>query len=304
MFNQKRYKHKIYRAKAGWTMVILLAFVVLGATAVFLGADGTENVLMPVTGDFGFTSPSALNVIPLPQNTYSGQAPPEPTPHETAEVIPVYRIPTRTPGEYRPKIISLTFDDGPSWLTEYLLDTLYRYNARVTFCVIGDLVEEGAETVIRAFEAGHEIIGHSWDHQMLTRLSAEEISEQITKTSAIIEYVTGETPPPIFRAPFGQINNRVTTAAYELGYSILNWSIDPEDWRERCEYHIYEHIMEYARDGAIVILHDIHPTTIYAMEKVIPSLISQGFHLVTATELIYHIYGDLEPAYEFTGVRR
>ena len=218
--------------------------------------------------------------------------------------IPVYKIPTRTPGEYRTKIISLTFDDGPSWLTEYLLNILDQHDARVTFCVIGNLVEANAETVVRAFEAGHEIVGHSWNHGNLSQLSVYNITTQIEQTSKIIEYVTGESPPPLFRVPFGIFNGRIRRAAYESGYGVLNWSIDPQDWRYRCTYHIYEYIMQNARDGAIVLLHDIHPTTIYAMEKVIPSLIDSGFRLVHASEVIYHIYGELEPGFEYTGTRR
>jgi peptidoglycan/xylan/chitin deacetylase (PgdA/CDA1 family) len=214
-----------------------------------------------------------------------------------------FTIATRRPNVYRAPIVALTFDDGPVWLTEYLLDILDEYGGRVTFCVIGDLVEEGADIVIRAFEAGHEILGHSWDHANIALLSEEEIKAQILDTTAIIYETIGELPPPIFRVPFGIFNTRIHNAAYYLGYSVLNWSIDPADWRYRCEYHIYEYIMYNVSDGAIILLHDIHPTTIYAMRKVIPALVYQGFELVTATELIYEVYGRLEPGFEFTGVR-
>ncbi|MCL1842779.1 MAG: polysaccharide deacetylase family protein [Defluviitaleaceae bacterium] len=201
------------------------------------------------------------------------------------------------------KKIALTFDDGPVWLTNYLLDILDEYGGRVTFCVIGDMVENGADIVLRAFESGHEIIGHSWDHQDIARLSVEEIIEQIAQTSQIIEYVTGETPPPIFRVPFGRYNARIRDAAYYAGYGVLNWSLDPQDWRYRNEDHIYDYITQNAHHGAIVVLHDVHPTTVYAMARVIPTLIYQGFDLVTATEIIYYVYGGLEPGFEFTGTR-
>jgi len=214
------------------------------------------------------------------------------------------RIPTGEPGVYRAPMIALTFDDGPVLLTHYLLDILDEYGGRVTFCVIGDMVENGADIVLRAFEAGHEIVGHSWDHQDLARLSVEEIKQQIWDTGAIIEYVTGHAPPPIFRPPFGHFNRRIQHAAYQTGYSVLNWSIDPRDWRDRDEDIIHDHIIYHARDGAIVLLHDIHPTTIYAMRRTIPKLIKMGFELVTATEVIYYVYGELTPGYEFTGTRR
>jgi peptidoglycan/xylan/chitin deacetylase (PgdA/CDA1 family) len=62
--------------------------------------------------------------------------------------------------------------------------------------------------------------------------------------------------------------------------------------------------MEYAYDGAIVLLHDIHPTTIYAMRKVIPALLEYGFTLITASELLYHVYGYIEAGEEYSGLRR
>jgi len=201
-------------------------------------------------------------------------------------------------------VIALTFDDGPAYFTSQLLDILDEHGGRVTFCVIGNLVENGAATVVRAFESGHEIVGHSWDHSDLGQLEVEEIIEQILRTSAIIYEITGEQPPPIFRTPFGRYNNRIYDAARETGYSVLNWSIDPRDWRYRDEDHIYEFIMENARHGAIILLHDIWETTVLAMERVIPALLEEGFELVTATEIIYYVYGGLEPGFEFTGVRR
>jgi peptidoglycan/xylan/chitin deacetylase (PgdA/CDA1 family) len=305
---KKERKQYTYRAKAGLTFVILIFFAAVVGLAIYFFSEDyeayqawrEENPYVQIEQPDPFSNLiAALAPAPVvpPEN-------PEPTAYYNEPAIPVYRIPTRVRGVYRPKIISLTFDDGPVPLTEYLLDILYEHGAVVTFCVIGDLVEEGAETVVRAFENGHEIIGHSWDHGAFTRLSVEAISEQIYKTSAIIEYVTGYAPPPIFRVPFGHFNGRIQTAAYEMGYGVLNWAIDPEDWRYRCEEHIYQFIMEYARDGAVVLLHDIHPTTIYAMEKVIPALINRGFTFVTASELIYHVYGHFTPGYEYTGVRR
>jgi peptidoglycan/xylan/chitin deacetylase (PgdA/CDA1 family) len=206
--------------------------------------------------------------------------------------------------ESRAPMIALTFDDGPSIFTRELLDILDEHGGRVTFCVLGNLVEIGAATIIRAFESGHEILGHSWDHSDLSRLSVENIMTQIQRTSAIIDAVTGEPPPPLFRVPFGAYNRRIAEAATELGYGVLNWGIDPRDWQFRDEDHIFDYIMEHARDGAIVVLHDVHQTTVDAMARVIPALIEQGFQLVTASEIIFYVYGSLEPGFEFTGTRR
>jgi len=95
----------------------------------------------------------------------------------------------------------------------------------------------------------------------------------------------------------------VLRIAQELGYSTLNWTIDPEDWRHRDAYTIYRHVMNHALDGSIVLLHDIFPATAEAMEFVVPRLIEKGFQLVTVSELIEYVYGEIEPGRVYRGLR-
>jgi len=201
------------------------------------------------------------------------------------------------------QIIALTFDDGPIQQTEYILDVLEYHGARATFCVLGYRVEDWASTVLRTIALGSEVVGHSWGHPNFTLISQEEIAQQITDTSAAIESVIGIAPPPIFRAPFGIIDDVVTEVAEELGYSFLHWSVDTRDWEFRDVDHVYNYIIENAVHGAIVLMHDIRPTTAEAMERVVPSLIELGFELVTATELIEYVYGELEPGGFYRGIR-
>ncbi|MCL2049635.1 MAG: polysaccharide deacetylase family protein [Defluviitaleaceae bacterium] len=206
-------------------------------------------------------------------------------------------------GEYRAPRIALTFDDGPGWLTPQLLDILHEYEVRATFCVIGNLVANNAATITRAHEAGHEIVGHSWSHPDFTRTAAATILADINKTADIIEQIIGEAPPPIFRSPYGVYTSRVRNAARDAGYGVLNWSIDPRDWEIRDADHIYDFIIENARDGAIVLTHDIYQSTIDAMARAVPALVEMGYELVTASEMLEYVYGSIEPGFEYTGMR-
>ena len=203
----------------------------------------------------------------------------------------------------RRPMVALTFDDGPTIYTEMILDMLEAVGGRATFCVLGNRVHNHANTIRRAVELGSEVVGHSWDHPNLTRLNANGVTNQITRTSEAIEEVLGFPPPPMFRAPFGLTNNRVLNVSRDLGYSILHWSVDPQDWYNRCPDWIYNNIMDRAIDGSIILLHDIHTSTMHAMERVIPRLIANGFQLVTASELIAYFYGDMEPGEIYQGLR-
>ena len=205
-------------------------------------------------------------------------------------------------GDSERKLVALTFDDGPIQYTEGILDILERYGGRATFCVLGDRVESWAGTIQRAASLGHEIVGHSWDHANFTMISEDNIAEQILFTSAAIESAIGAMPPRLFRAPYGRVNEDVVNVAERLGYAMLHWSIDPRDWERRDPEYVYHYIIENAVHGAIFILHDIRPTTMEAMEKVVPALIEQGFDLVTASELIEYVYGEIVPGEMYKGL--
>jgi len=191
-------------------------------------------------------------------------------------------------------MIALTFDDGPWVYTDHILDLLEQHNARATFFVLGYRVEWRPGTVTRAVDMGSEIASHTWTHLDLTRLSDEEIIYQIQAASAVIESVIGYSPR-IYRPPFGLTTDRVQQISAHLGYSIVNWTLDTLDWRYRDADTIYNAIMSTVQSGDVILLHDIYPSTVQAMERVIPSLIAEGYQLVTVSELLTYFYGELEP---------
>jgi len=221
----------------------------------------------------------------------------EPYPQEYEPEYYTYEEPVRRP------MVALTFDDGPSKYTNYILDVLEAHGARATFCVLGSRVENWADVILRIDYLGSEVVGHSWNHRNFTRINEDEIKRQILETSAVIEEILGFPPPPIVRAPYGALNARARRVTRELGYSFLNWSLDTEDWRHRDAQHLYNFIMERAIDGSIILMHDIRQPTADAMEYVVPSLIERGFQLVTATELIEYFEGELKPGVEYRGIR-
>jgi len=216
---------------------------------------------------------------------------PLPTPVATPTPTPE---PTPEPYVLRPPMVALSFDDGPSSHTERILDVLEEHGGRATFFVLGYRVEPRRNTIIRALDMGNEIVGHTWGHPDLTLISEADVIWEIQATSAVIESVTGHSPN-FFRPPFGRTNGNVRRISEELGYAIVNWTLDTVDWRDRNADTIYETIMSQVEDGAVILLHDIHVTTAQAMELVIPSLIEQGFQLVTVSEVLSYVYGELEP---------
>jgi peptidoglycan/xylan/chitin deacetylase (PgdA/CDA1 family) len=192
-------------------------------------------------------------------------------------------------------MIALTFDDGPGSNTTRLLNILDKHGARATFFVVGTNVSQYPGVLRDAYNRGHEIAGHSMNHQDYTSLGAGAIQTDITRINQAIKNATGGAPPAFYRAPYGAINQNVTNASAGVGYSLIQWNIDPQDWLHRDANTVYNNVMGAARPGAIVVLHDVHPTTVTAMERVVPDLMLRGYQVVTVSELLYYSKTSLVP---------
>ena len=220
--------------------------------------------------------------------SFPGAAPQQPPAQEDPIVTPpVEDVPAVPPAVTPPSgpMLALTFDDGPSAHTDRLLDALSVNGAKATFYVVGNMLDGRANTLRRMTADGHEIGGHSWNHRQLTNLSAEELTDQLMSTRAKIYSITG-VDATTARPPYGSCNNQVKETAAKLGIALVNWSVDTLDWKYKDADTVYQAVMDSAKDGAIILCHDLHKTTVDAMERAIPALLAEGYQLVTVTELL------------------
>jgi peptidoglycan/xylan/chitin deacetylase (PgdA/CDA1 family) len=221
----------------------------------------------------------------------------DPPPLDGDEPIPDPPRQSSTIDTSRP-IIALTFDDGPGNYLDQILDLLEQYNIRVTFYVLGNLVDTQSEALIRAVGMGSEVVGHSWDHKNMAKMSADDVSEQILYTSNTIEAVT-DMATPVFRPPFGAVSDTMREVAAELGFAIVNWSVDSEDWNTNDVDAIFNAVMQEVSDGSIILSHEIYGSTLEAFTRLIPELLLKGFQFVTVSELLHHTHGELTPGYVY-----
>ena len=182
-----------------------------------------------------------------------------------------------------PKQIAFTFDDGPGEYTAELLDGLSERNAKASFFLLGSHVEKFPELVAKMYEDGHLVGNHTYSHINLRKASKAELEEQIEKTNTAIEEITGE-KPKFFRPPYGAYAGLTLERTDEIA---VLWSMCPKDWEhEDDEDYICNYIVEHAKDGQIVLLHDARAATVPAVLRAMDILKEDGFEFVRADELL------------------
>ncbi|MGT2832793.1 polysaccharide deacetylase family protein [Streptococcus halotolerans] len=180
------------------------------------------------------------------------------------------------------KRVALTFDDGPNpATTPKVVDILKRYNAKATFFTIGQKIAGQEELLKKMVDQGNEIGNHTWTHPNLTTLSGEAVKQEINDTNAAIEKAIKQ-KPTLMRPPYGATNTMVQSAA---GMKEVMWTVDTLDWQSHSTPAIMKKVQEQLKPGGIILMHDIHQTSVDALPSVLEYLKSQGYEVVTVSEL-------------------
>ena len=190
------------------------------------------------------------------------------------------------------KCVSLTFD--AAWGnedTQTLIDILGKYGVRATFFVVGDWVDKYPESVRALSDAGHEVMTHSDDHAHFSRLSSEEIRENISAGCDKIEAVTGK-KPTLFRCPYGEYDDHVIQTLTDMGMKTIQWDVDSLDWKDLSAGEITQRVRLGVKPGSIVLFHNAAKHTPEALPAVIEYLLQNGYSIVPVSELL--LQGDYE----------
>ncbi len=187
------------------------------------------------------------------------------------------------PGNY----VAVTFDDGPSSAyTPQVLDILRRHGARATFYVTGRNASHNRSLLARAVAEGHEIGNHTYSHIKMTASGNSTIAREVERTSEIIRDATGFYPTTM-RPPYGAVNSNLVERMYQnYGMHTVLWDVDTRDWQRPGVATVVERAVGKAQPGSIILLHDIHASTLDAVEDIIVGLKARGFKLVTVSQLI------------------
>ncbi len=180
-----------------------------------------------------------------------------------------------------PKIVYLTFDDGPNAGNDpRLLRLLAREQVPATFFLVGQSLAADPGQATRLWLAGHAVGNHTWSHVDLTLLDPAGIHRQIASTQRLLGAAGGS----CLRPPYGATSSTVTAVARGLGLKQVLWTVDPQDWAHQDSAYITTHVLTHVRNRSIVLLHDgggPRLATISAVKRIIPELRQRGYEFRT-----------------------
>ena len=194
----------------------------------------------------------------------------------------------------RSGMFSFTFDDGVSKNFEQLLEILDEHNVKATFFIVGSTLQLQSNALLlkSAHEKGHTIGNHTWSHADITKLSNEDLVKEIVNTSNKIEEITGE-KPKYFRPPYGAINEALGHKIIEMGYKILLWDIDNQDWnRKRSKeelLNLYKGSLATANSNKysyINLQHDLRKESVELVPDIIKLASDKKFKIVGIDEYL------------------
>lgn len=240
----------------------------------------------------GDTWQALHNPVP-PAEVKPTEAPPEEPPAPTeqppqGEAPPdlgdsVADRPTHIDGQ---PVLYLTFDDGPhATYTPQILETLSQYNARATFFLIGKQIDPAAKIVGESFSRGNYEANHTFSHVDLTTIGQGAFNGEVGDTYDAIQSATAGQDNErnkllCLRPPYGATDGNTGTYAAALGYELVLWDLDPQDWRQPGADQIANYVISNARPGAIVLMHDgggYRDQSVAALNTILSTLSGQGY---------------------------
>ncbi|SCY84820.1 polysaccharide deacetylase family protein [Rhizobium sp. NFACC06-2] len=182
------------------------------------------------------------------------------------------------------KFLALTSDDGPTEVTSRILDVLKTRCAKATFFPIAGNVRNDPAVMRRMAFEGHAVGNHTISHARLTEMSPDAARAEIEDAKELLTEVTG-LKPTVFRRPYAALNDHVRDILRSNSMTIIMWSINPERFASSASA-VRGRVVEAARDGDIVFLHDVSPRAAEATQEIVDELSAKGFEFVTVPELI------------------
>jgi peptidoglycan-N-acetylglucosamine deacetylase len=246
---------------------------------------------------------TAVPSVPVQGQAFQPQPPADPPKQSAAVCRPQSPAVEKTPGasvrvDKGPaecNAVTLTFDAGADrGYAEQILDILRDEKVLATFGMTGLWAQQNSDLVQRMTDEGHELMNHTWSHRSFTGFSAGralgvgERRIELDRTEELLVELTKKTTRPLFRPPYGDLDNGVYRDLSDAGYDYtIMWTVDSFGWNKLPATGIIDRCLSRAEPGAIYIFHvGIESQDAQALTPIIAGLRERGYIFVTVTDLL------------------
>ncbi|HLR09123.1 MAG TPA: polysaccharide deacetylase family sporulation protein PdaB [Bacillota bacterium] len=201
-----------------------------------------------------------------------------------------------TKGNANEPYIALTFNI--SWGEERVFDILKKLKAhdvQATFFVSGEWAERHPDILEKITAEKHELGMLGYRYKSYLKQDTEEVQNDLQKAGDIFNKL-GYEDVNVLRPPNGHFNKETIELAESLGYYVVHWNVNPNDWKNPGADVIVDRVMKTTENGDIILMHasDTVKHTAKALETVLPGLQNKKFEFVTITELKNQAHAESE----------
>ena len=203
--------------------------------------------------------------------------------YSSSRLVPIYQV------QRDDQKISLTVDGAwGSNQTAALLELFEQEEVPVSFFFAGIWLKNNPELVSQIIASGHKIYNHSYNHYHFNTLNKAEIKAELLQTETLInKYQDSESEIKLFRPPYGEYNNLVIKTAREMGYQVVQWSLDSHDWMDPGRDYILNRVKTKINSGDILLFHNDSNNIVEILSELIPQL-KKDYQFVKIEDLIYN----------------
>jgi peptidoglycan-N-acetylglucosamine deacetylase len=169
--------------------------------------------------------------------------------------------------------VALTVDDGtdPEVVAAYAA-LARRTGLRLTFFVNGLMTSwtEHASALRPLVDDGQVFMAnHTWSHRDLTALTAEQITDEVTRNENFLSNTYGTLGRPFLRPPYGNLSAQVSAQLDDLGYPAKTmWFGSLGDATEVSASTILANARAWLKPQSLVIGHANHPPVIQVLDQI------------------------------------
>jgi peptidoglycan/xylan/chitin deacetylase (PgdA/CDA1 family) len=178
--------------------------------------------------------------------------------------------------------VALTYDDGPTSMTQQYINSLSAGGARATFFLLGNQMQSFPTMAAAEVAAGNAIGDHTMDHKSFTGdsdglggLTDSQITSEVQGQANLAQSQAGYTEN-LFRPPYGDMTQHTFDVVNRLGFTSVMWTYDTNDWQNPTTSAIVNGVVANARNQAVILMHDGHQNTLNAIPQILSGLKSKG----------------------------